>query len=732
MIKKGHKRGTIIHGIGSSSHLDSSGERIKIEGVDISSLTSDGVANWEHKSGEASQIVGKIIEAKKIIKESDCENDHHRYFWNKVKMPYIYIAIELFDEEGHEGAKSVAAMARYDKKTDKRQTKRLINFSIEGSRLEKDGADILKCIARKISITIHPCNKVCEAETMDPIEESSDKNLLQDILGKKEESYCKVMKMEPKYMPSLAPKKLKPRESKVAGYVPPNKHAVGAENHKEGTSVKPQRSFEAGKESKDWKVGDQTTYSNKRPKTGTEIYGKMPKVTGKPIMGKSKEMTVSTKDMVEEHEKVVDVLESPSHKDDKKEAKKQKKELKEYKEKLKKKADFYDSNVKKALTAGSGMSAPGQKEGGSTLAGEHVEKDMHKLMDKSVEFLEHLDPKERAKRRVKSAKAHKEAGDKKGMKENLDQARKDVAEAKKPKKPSNQDLEYPMAASEKAHLDKNHPIRNLIIKPLKENKERDLPQPKDGTTGVNKPVGKEKDKQGRVSSGNSERGADVKRLKYHEKKQKKRDAGVKYKTKETMDWQRKGQNKYNAAHDSRNNIIYNRKNKPDLPKSEKDVMKVISKTISDDNWNTFSKKEELISFLSIKMPNSSHKEIMALAKTVAYVHEKKKEIKLAKMIEDDMEDNDVLEKSKKPIHQSVHNIGGIDHEITTHKKRKGSYISTVRSKEGQHVIHSDIKGNRTKHSHEQPYGTNAHSENNKQLRNRIGEIANNHHNKGES
>ena len=37
------------------------------------------------------------------------------------------------------------------------------------------------------------------------------------------------------------------------------------------------------------------------------------------------------------------------------------------------------------------------------------------------------------------------------------------------------------------------------------------------------------------------------------------------------------------------------------------------------------------------MPNSSHKEIMALAKTVAYVHEKKKEIKLAKMIEDDME-----------------------------------------------------------------------------------------------
>jgi len=42
------------------------------------------------------------------------------------------------------------------------------------------------------------------------------------------------------------------------------------------------------------------------------------------------------KEMIKEHERLVDVLDSPSHEDDKKESKKQKKELKEYKQELKK------------------------------------------------------------------------------------------------------------------------------------------------------------------------------------------------------------------------------------------------------------------------------------------------------------------------------------------------------------------------------------------------------------
>lgn len=46
------------------------------------------------------------------------------------------------------------------------------------------------------------------------------------------------------------------------------------------------------------------------------------------------------KEMIKEHERLVDVLDSPSHEDDKKESKKQKKELKEYKQELKKAFDI--------------------------------------------------------------------------------------------------------------------------------------------------------------------------------------------------------------------------------------------------------------------------------------------------------------------------------------------------------------------------------------------------------
>ena len=83
-----YSHGTFLHGIGASEVIDSSGEKIIIKGVDISSLTVDGLFNFEHQSKETSHIVGKILEAKKILKESDCTNDHHRKFWNKIKVPF--------------------------------------------------------------------------------------------------------------------------------------------------------------------------------------------------------------------------------------------------------------------------------------------------------------------------------------------------------------------------------------------------------------------------------------------------------------------------------------------------------------------------------------------------------------------------------------------------------------------------------------------------------------------
>jgi hypothetical protein len=475
---------TYIDGIAASEHLDSAGERIEIKGIDISSLTVDGVLNFEHKSNEASQIVGKIIYAKKILKKEDCENERQEYFWNKIKTPYLYIIGELFDAVGHKGAQDVAAMLKYDSLKEKYKSdndRKLINFSIEGQKLEKRGSLIKKCIARKVSITITPCNKACEAEELKDYKslEKSDKfSFVQDFsLSGDETSSCQIMKSEymPKrtFTPKTAPDKIKSGDrisykdqpkaktgkdiygtppkfnnqgkQTAAGAAPKPTSPTPASNtapHTPSGSKKPklklisspqfastnrrygimknnirkaitasvgtssapgaqanvlnkeecEKAFEScqpkidmmkpyasdtqrkwahtkagtkalgGKKAvKEWdkeskgkdlpekiqkaKVDEQYKPEDRQQirserKTQSSSKGYTSKDAGQRSALRSKmqksDIVVPAKEMVAEHKKLVDVLESPSHKDDKKEAKKQRKELKEYKEKLKK------------------------------------------------------------------------------------------------------------------------------------------------------------------------------------------------------------------------------------------------------------------------------------------------------------------------------------------------------------------------------------------------------------
>ena len=162
--------GTKIEGIAAAETIDSSGEVLEMRGLDTSSLEKDGILNWEHSAKEPSQIVGKILKSKKIFGEKDCETESQLRYWNRIKVPFLWIVGELFDDVGHNGAQDVAAMARYDQRMrqkgllGKNGVKPLVNFSVEGSKINKEGANIKSSIARKISVTIHACNKVCEAE----------------------------------------------------------------------------------------------------------------------------------------------------------------------------------------------------------------------------------------------------------------------------------------------------------------------------------------------------------------------------------------------------------------------------------------------------------------------------------------------------------------------------------------------------------------------------------------
>jgi hypothetical protein len=182
--KKLEEIGTWIHGIGSSEHTDSSGEKLLVNGIDVSSI-DEMTINWEHKTDQSSQIVGKVIEAKKILKESDCENEHHMYFWKKAhEVPYLYIKAVLFDKYGHNGAQDVAAMFKFSHDNfDGKQQKCVLGFSIEGSKVDKDGHIIKKSIARRMTVTQNPCNKVCVAEYLeDP--NATTKNVKEEVIKK--------------------------------------------------------------------------------------------------------------------------------------------------------------------------------------------------------------------------------------------------------------------------------------------------------------------------------------------------------------------------------------------------------------------------------------------------------------------------------------------------------------------------------------------------------------------
>ena len=170
---------TFIHGIGASSALDSSGEVIDINGLDISSLEVDGILNYEHKADTPDQILGKVLKARKIFSEKDCEDDHQLYFWNKCKLPFVYIMGELFDDY-KDSAKEVAGMFRYDMDRKGKQAKNVVGFSIEGSKIDKKDNVITRSIARKVTITNFPCNRTAIAE-MVPVSKKQPKDNIDEF-----------------------------------------------------------------------------------------------------------------------------------------------------------------------------------------------------------------------------------------------------------------------------------------------------------------------------------------------------------------------------------------------------------------------------------------------------------------------------------------------------------------------------------------------------------------------
>jgi len=285
---------SFLAGIGATEDIDSSGEIIEIKGIDTSSLCVDGKITWEHKSENSSQIVGKIVFCKKILKASDCDNDNQKMFWEKArKRPFLYVVGAFFDKMGHKSAQEVVASLQFDKHIDTSETNGMGWWSIEGSRLNKEGNVIKKCIARDFAYTARPCNKSCLAVLMTDEEadsllkpiakkkvENSMKKSLQEVsdLFKTEDkpkktkkfkldlsnpmrtSICKSLNKGNKYLPSLATPKA---DSKKLDYSPQPAGAIQQRTGQNQLENKPATQPQKLKT---------TTYRPNGMKTGRQLY----------------------------------------------------------------------------------------------------------------------------------------------------------------------------------------------------------------------------------------------------------------------------------------------------------------------------------------------------------------------------------------------------------------------------------------------------------------------------
>ncbi len=144
--------------IAGSQLRDSQGETLSIEGADISELQSGrGKLNDNHQKGFFNSI-GRVLDAKKIFSEEDCDTDRQRYYWDKVKSPYIYVRGTLYDDVDHPNARAAAAIIRNIHKND---CPLQIKASVEGGVISRGIADtsvLARTKIHSIALTFTPAN----------------------------------------------------------------------------------------------------------------------------------------------------------------------------------------------------------------------------------------------------------------------------------------------------------------------------------------------------------------------------------------------------------------------------------------------------------------------------------------------------------------------------------------------------------------------------------------------
>lgn len=150
-------KGMVIDGIAATDGIDSQGERLNIEGTDISAL-ENGLGRLNDNHGKQfSHSIGRIISGKKIFKADDCDDDRQKMYWEKIKRPYIYVKGELYDDADHPNAKAAAAIMKH---LNKSKAPLSVKMSVEGAVMaRKDGGVLDRTRVHSVALTFTPANK---------------------------------------------------------------------------------------------------------------------------------------------------------------------------------------------------------------------------------------------------------------------------------------------------------------------------------------------------------------------------------------------------------------------------------------------------------------------------------------------------------------------------------------------------------------------------------------------
>lgn len=165
---------------------DTQGEMLSVEGADISDLIAGkGRFNDNHGKGFFNSI-GRITGAKKIFKAEDCENDRHRYYWEKVKAPYLYCSGYLYSDEDHPNAKAAAAILRNIHKSD---VPLKLKASVEGGVISRGISDpslLARTKIHSVALTFTPANNATLVEPVSldksSYDESADMELIKSVI----------------------------------------------------------------------------------------------------------------------------------------------------------------------------------------------------------------------------------------------------------------------------------------------------------------------------------------------------------------------------------------------------------------------------------------------------------------------------------------------------------------------------------------------------------------------